>query len=298
MANDVRTVSELTRALEARGHDPRNLSPIGVRPPLADYLRQLWERRHFIWYDSRQRAATQERGSLLGNAWLVLRPMLDAAFYWLIFGVLIGATRGVENFPAFIAIGILMFRSTSAAITVGTGSMRASRSMIRAFSFPRAAVPISNVVQASLTAMITTASMCLAIILIPPHAPPQATWPLIVPIFLLQTAMNLGITFVMARVGFHLPDMANIMSVVSRILMYSSGVIFPIDQFIDDPTIRRIVTLNPLYQVLDMSRTVLIDGEVPAMDSWLILVAWVVLLVVVGFLFFWRGEESYGRELR
>lgn len=298
MANNVRTVSELTRALEARGHDPRNLSPIGVRPPLAGYFRQLWERRHFIWYDSRQRAATQESGSLLGNVWLVLRPMLDAAFYWLIFGVLIGATRGVENFPAFIVIGILMFRSTAGAITSGTNSMRASRSMIRAFSFPRAAVPISNVLQASLTAAITTASMCVAIILIPPHALPQVTWPLMVPIFLLHMAMNLGITFITARMGFHLPDMANIMSVVSRILMYSSGVIFPIEQFIDDPTIRFVVTLNPLYRVIDMSRTVLIDGEVPSMDSWLILVAWVVLLVVAGFLFFWRGEESYGRELR
>lgn len=298
MANSVRTVSELARALEARGHDPRNLSPIGVRPPLAGYLRQLWERRHFIWYDSRQRAATQESRSLLGNVWLVLRPMLDAAFYWLIFGVLIGATRGVENFPAFIVIGILMFRSTAGAITSGTSSMRASRSMIRAFSFPRAAIPISNVLQASLTAIVTTASMCVAIILIPPHALPQLTWLLIIPIFLLHMAMNLGITFITARMGFHLPDMANIMSVVSRILMYTSGVIFPIEQFIGDPTIRFVVTLNPLYRVIDMSRTVLIDGEVPSMDSWFILLGWVVFLLTAGFLFFWRGEESYGRELR
>lgn len=298
MSNDVRTSSELTRALEARGQDAGKLTPIGVRPPLGAYLRQLAERRHFIWYDSRQRAATQESRSLLGNLWLILRPLLDAAFYWVIFGVLIGADRGVENFPAFVVIGILLFRSTSSAITSGTGSMRASRSMIRAFSFPRAAVPISNVVQSALTAAITTLSMCAAIILIPPHALPQATWPLIIPIFLLQMALNLGITFLTARIGFHLPDMANIMSVVSRILMYTSGVIFPIEQFIDDPLIREIVMLNPLYRIIDMARTVLIAGEVPALDSWLILLGWVLVLLVGGFVFFWRGEESYGRELR
>lgn len=298
MANDVRTLSELTRALDARGQDPGNLSPIGVRPRFGDYLRQLWERRHFIWYDSRQRAATQESRSLLGNVWLILRPMLDAAFYWLIFGVLLGVDRGLENFPAFIVIGILMFRSTASAITSGTGSMRAGRAMIRAFSFPRASIPISNVLQSALTAVITTAAMCLAIILIPPHALPQATWPLIIPIFLMHMMMNLGITFITARVGFHLPDVSNIMSVLSRVLMYSSGVIFPIERFIDDPTLREIIMLNPLYRVIDMSRTVLIDGQVPGLDSWLILLAWVVVLVVGGFLFFWRGEEVYGRELR
>lgn len=298
MANSVKTFSQLTRALADRGQEPDDLSPIGVRPRFGEYLRQLWERRHFIWYDSRQRAANQESRSLLGNGWLILRPMLDAAFYWLIFGVLIGADRGVENFPAFVVIGILMFRSTAGSLTSGTGSMRAGRSMIRAFSFPRAAIPISNVLQSGLTAAITTASMCVAIILIPPHALPQATWPLIIPIFLLHMAMNLGITFITARVGFHLPDMANIMSVFSRILMYTSGVIFPIERFIKDPTVREIITLNPLYRVIDMARTVLIAGEVPELESWLILLAWIAVLVVGGFLFFWRGEESYGRELR
>lgn len=298
MANDVRTLSELTRALDSRGQDPGNLSPIGVRPRFGDYLRQLWERRHFIWYDSRQRAATQESRSLLGNAWLIFRPMLDAAFYWIIFGLLLSVDRGVENFPAYIVIGVLMFRSTASAITSGTGSMRAGRAMIRAFSFPRASIPISNVLQSALTAVITTAAMCLAITLIPPHALPQATWPLIIPIFLMHMMMNLGITFITARVGFHLPDVSNIMSVLSRILMYTSGVIFPIERFIDDPTLREIIMLNPLYRVIDMSRTVLIDGQVPGLDSWLILLAWIVVLVVGGFVFFWRGEEIYGRELR
>jgi len=288
----------LSRALEARGQDPSDLFAIGVRPPLPEYLRQLWERRHFIWYDSRQRAATQESRSMLGNVWLILRPMLDAAFYWLIFGVLIGASRGVENFPAFIVIGILMYRSTSSAITSGTGAMRAGKAMIRAFSFPRASIPISNVLQATLTAVITTISMCVAIILIPPHALPSITWFLMIPIFLMHMAMNLGITLITARIGFHLPDVSNLMSVISRILMYTSGVIFPIELFIDDPTIRSIVMLNPLYRVIDMSRTVLIDGQVPGLDSWLILAAWIVVLVVGGFLYFWRGEEIYGRELR
>lgn len=298
MANDVKSSSEVKHALDLRGQDPSGLFPIGVRPPLAVYFRQLWSRRHFVWFDSRQRAANQNSRNILGNLWLVLRPMLDAAFYYVIFAMLLEVDRGMANFPAFLVIGILMFRSTAGAISSGANSMRAAKSMLRAFSFPRAAVPISNVLQSSLTAVITTAAMCVAIILIPPHALPQLTWLLIVPIFLLHMLVNLGITFITARIGFHFPDMTNLMTVISRMLMYGSGVMFPIERFISDPTFREIVMLNPLYRVIDMSRTVLIDGAAPDLKSWLILGAWAMVLVVGGFLFFWRGEESYGRELR
>ncbi|MEE1617855.1 ABC transporter permease [Brachybacterium sp. J153] len=269
-----------------------------MRPPLGTYLRELWERRHFIWYDARQRSSTQNTSTRLGNVWLFLRPLIDAAFYWVIFGVLMGVDRGVDNFPAFLIIGLLMFRATGSAISSGAMLMRGSKSMIRAFNFPRAAVPISSVLQASMSSVATMIVICFAITIIPPFAPPNLMWPLIIPIFLLQALLNLGITFITARIGFHLPDMANVLSVVSRFLMYGSGVIFPIEAFIKHPTIREIVMLNPVYRILDMSRTVLIDGAVPALDSWLILGAWVLVLLVGGFVYFSRGEEIYGRELR
>lgn len=298
MAIEAKTSTEVMRELEERGHDPSELFHIGVRPPLRVYLNQLWQRRHFIWYDSRQRAANQNNSHIFGNLWLVLRPMLDAVFYYVIFALLLGVDRGIENFPAFLVIGLLMFRSTAGAISSGGSSMRSAKSMLRAFSFPRAAVPISNVLQSALTAVITTAAMCVAIILIPPHALPQLAWVLIVPIFVLHMFVNLGVTFITARIGWHFPDMTNLMSVISRMLMYGSGVMFPIERFVSNPDIREIVMLNPLFRIIDMSRTVLIDGAIPDLKSWLIVSAWAVVLVVGGFLFFWRGEESYGREVR
>lgn len=299
MTREVKNASEVVRALKARGLDVEGLSPIGVRPTLFTYVRQLWERRHFIWFDSRQRAANQNAGNRLGNVWLFLKPLVDAAFYFVIFGVVLsGARGGIENFAAFVIIGILMFRSTSSAISGGAGTLRGARSMIRAFSFPRATIPISNMLQTAMTTVITMAIMCLAIIAIPPHVAPSLTWLWVIPIFLLQTALNLGITFFAARIGFHVPDMANVLSVVSRFLMYGSGVIFPIERFISNETALEIVTLNPLYRIIDMARTALMDGQVPDLESWLIVLAWTAVLLIGGFIFFWRGEASYGREVR
>lgn len=297
MANEVKSASDVVVALKAQGHDASALSPIGVRPGLGEYLKQLWDRRHFIWYDSRHRAANQNTRNRLGNIWLVLRPMLDAAAYFVIFGLILKTDRGLENFPAFLLIGVLMFRSTSTAISSGANSLRGSRSMIKAFTFPRASIPISNVLQSALTGMFTMAAMCVAIIVVPPHAFPQLTWFLLIPIFLLHTMVNLGITLFTARIGFYFPDLSNMMSVISRFLMYGSGVMFPLSNFIPPGLAMDIITLNPLYRIIDMARTALIDGQVPALDSWLIVLAWGIFLTVTGFVFFWRKEANYGREL-
>lgn len=297
MASEVRSTSEVKRALEAKGFDPSAITRIGVRPELTEYIRQLWDRRFFIWYDARHRASTQHSRMRLGNVWLLLRPLVDASVYFVIFGLILKAGRGMENFPAFLVIGVLLYRSTATSISSGATLLHANRSMIKAFTFPRASIPIAAVVQSTMTAVFTLAMMCLVIIVLPPHAPPQFTWPLLVPIFMIQTVLNLGIMLFTARIGFHIPDMANLLGLVSRFLMYGSGVMFPITRFVDDSTAVAILELNPLYQIIDMMRSVLLDGQVPDLRSWTIAISWAVGTVVVGFLFFWRAEESYGREL-
>ncbi|GAA1327016.1 ABC transporter permease [Brachybacterium rhamnosum] len=297
MASEVKSTADAKRALEAKGLDPSGLSRIGTRPPLGEYIQQLWQRRHFIWYDARHRASTQNSRMRLGNVWLVLRPLVDSSFYFIIFGLVLGAGGDMENFAAFLLIGILLFRSTSTSIAGGAGVLRANKSMIKAFTFPRASIPIAAVLQATMTAVFTMGVMCFAIVVLPPHEIPTLTWPLLVPIFLIQTVLNLGLMFITARIGFHLPDMANVLGVFSRFLMYGSGVMFPITRYVDDPAAAGVLELNPLYQIIGMMRTVLMDGRVPELRSWLIAAGWAVGILVVGFIFFWRAEESYGREL-
>ncbi|ATG53757.1 ABC transporter [Brachybacterium ginsengisoli] len=297
MASEVKSTTDVKRALEAKGLDPSALTRIGVRPPLGEYIQQLWQRRHFIWYDSRHRASTQNSGMLLGNVWLFLRPLVDVAFYFVIFGLVLDSGRGMENFAAFLTIGILLYRSTATSISSGTGLLRSNKAMIKAFTFPRASIPISAVLQATMTAVFTTFVMCIAIMVIPPFVVPKATWVLVVPIFLIQAVLNLGVMLITARIGFHLPDLANVLGVVSRFLMYASGVMFPIERFVHNETALSIVTLNPLYQIIDMMRTALMDGQVPDLRAWTISMLWAVGILVVGFIYFWRAEESYGREL-
>lgn len=296
MAADVKTPQQIVDALNSHGYQAEGLTPVGVRPRLGDYLAQLWERRHFIWMDARHRVATQNSRNRLGSAWLILKPMLDAAMYFVIFALVLKVTRGMENYPAFIIIGVLMFRSTMRSISQGPGQLVSGKAMIRAFTFPRAALPISAEIRETLQMVYTVTIMIVMIMVIPNHEQPELAWLLLPVIFVLQFLLNLGISLFMARIGFIFPDTTQFMTFAGRFLMYGSGVIFPIDRFLTNPIAEALITVNPIYHMLVMYREVLMDGTVPAAEHWLILGAWSAGLTLFGFLFFWRGEATYGNE--
>ncbi|MGP4978008.1 ABC transporter permease [Brachybacterium tyrofermentans] len=294
LATDSRTTQTLVDALDARGFSHGDLAPVVVRPSLTEYIGQLWDRRHFIWMDARHRVATQNSRNRLGSLWLVLRPLLDALMFYIFFALILKTDRGMENFAAFIIIGVLMFRGTMGAFSRGSTMLRGNKSMIRAFSFPRAARPISAEIRDALQMGYVLATVIVMIMAVPNHERPEWTWFLVPIIYVLQFLLNLGITLTLSRIGFLFPDTSQFMGFVGRFMMYASGVIFPIERFLDNAVFMFFIQINPVYHMLEMYREVLMDGTIPAAEHWMVLGAWAVGLTLFGFIFFWRGEATYG----
>ncbi|WBL19760.1 ABC transporter permease [Citricoccus sp. NR2] len=278
--------------------ETRHLKPMGGRAPMGEYLAEVWQRRHFIMRESRNKVLSRTNDTRLGPLWLVLSPILLAAFYWLIFGVVLGVSRGMDNFVAFIIIGILMFQFTSGTLSQSVRCIVSSKAMIKSFSYPRAAIPISLVIRELLAQVLIIVVMMVMILAIPPHVTISTVWLFVPVVLVLQTLINLGIAFFFARFGFKFPDVAQAMSFVVRVLMYASGVIFPVERFLDHPTALAIVKANPVYMILDAYRTILMENTIPDLSTWLGLAAWAVGLLSFGFIYFWQAEEDYARDER
>lgn len=270
------------------------LRPVGVRGNYRLYLQRLWKYRAFIWHQSLYKVFASNSDNRLGSLWLFLKPLMDVLFYWVLFGVVLSANHGTENFPAFLIVGVLMFQFTAQSINSATSVMRQNKSLIQGFNFPRALPPASLALKNTLEALPMVAVVLIGIVLIPPHASVSWTWFLVVPLFVLQLLFNLGLTLLIARVGYFMPDTSAILSFATRILMFGSGVIFPIERFINHPVALVLVEANPLFIVLNMYREVLVEGGVPGMHEWLLMVIWVTLLLLIGFVFFVSAEERYG----
>lgn len=271
------------------------LKPVSVRTGLSTYLRELYERRHFIIADSRARVASRGKQMVLGQAWLVLKPLLDAAVYLVIFGLILKTSRGIENFLGYLVIGVFLFQFTTRCLSQGANAIVGGRALIHAFRFPRAALPAAVVVRETISMLPVLATMVLLIVVIPPGAIISWRWVLFPIIFLLQLLFNFGIAFIAARLVARLRDLTHLISLISRFWFYSSAVFFSIDRFASVPLVMKVMKVNPLFVILDMSRDVLIYARTPTLASWALLIGWSVVTLVIGFIFFWRGEERYGR---
>ena len=90
------------------------LTVSGARPSLRDYVRQLWGRRHFILAFSQAKLTAQYSQAKLGQLWQVATPLLNAAVYFFIFGLILKASRGMshDTYIPFLVTGVFVFSFT------------------------------------------------------------------------------------------------------------------------------------------------------------------------------------------
>lgn len=288
-----------TRPAPGARPDPQHppLRPVGARPALGDYLAQVWQRRHYIYADSRARAFSGNRDFVLGNLWLVGKPILDGLIYFIIFGLILGTDRGIENFPGYLMIGVFLFSFTSRTTTTAVGSMMASRNFLQSFAFPRASVPLAVLCRETISMAPVLATLVLLLLVIPPGTSVTWTWLLFPFVFVLHTLFNTGVALYAARLGAALPDLKFLITFVTRLWFYASGVMFSLEIFVSEGFWLSVLQANPLYLVLDISRDLLLYDTLPDGRSWLVLAAWAFITPVLAFVYFWQGEETYGHQV-
>jgi teichoic acid transport system permease protein len=267
----------------------------GARPPFGQYLRDLWARRHFIFSYTRAVNAVTYSKSILGQLWQVLTPLLNAAVYYLIFGVLLHTRRGTHNFIAFIVVGVFIFTFMSRAFITGSRSVTNNMGIIRALHFPRASLPLSTTAIAFQQLLF---SMLVAIpVVIFTGEPIRRTWVLLIPVLICQFFFTLGVSLIIARISAQLPDTQQLLPFVIRTWFYLSGMFFSIAVFTRGHStwVRYVLELNPGAIYPELGREALLTQQHTYSYAWLGAIGWAVATFVFGLFFFWVAEERYGR---
>ncbi|MFK4122006.1 ABC transporter permease [Streptomyces longwoodensis] len=276
------------------------LSVSGARPSVPAYVRRLWDRRHFILAFSSAKVTAQYSQARLGQLWQVATPLLNAAVYFMIFGLILGAGRGMPKdvYIPFLVTGVFVFTFTQSSVMSGVRAISGNLGLVRALHFPRAALPLSFCLQQ--LQQLLYSMIVLFLVVVGFGSYPDLSWALIVPVLALQFCFNSGLAMVLARAGAHTPDLAQLMPFVMRTWMYASGVMFSIPVFLADKPqwIANVLQWNPAALYMDLMRFALIEGygaENLPDHVWAVAGGWAVLVALGGFLFFWQAEEKYGR---
>ncbi|MEN3610718.1 ABC transporter permease [Plantactinospora sp. ZYX-F-223] len=274
------------------------LTLAGERPGLVSYIRQLWSYRHFIAAYANAKVAASFSTARLGRLWQVLTPLTNAAVYYLIFGVVLGTSRDVQNFIAYLCTGLFVFIFTQSVVSSGVSAITGNLGLIRALHFPRACLPIA--ITLTQFQQLLASIVVLAAIVLVDGEPLTFEWLLVVPAVVLQSIFNAGLAMAMARLGSKITDVKQIVPFVMRTWMYGSGVLYSVAYFEKHlpEAVAWLVQLNPLLVYIELMRHSLMETApvtAPATQSWLLAVGWAVVAGVLGFVYFWRGEREYGR---
>ncbi|MEU5564220.1 ABC transporter permease [Micromonospora musae] len=270
----------------------------GERPSLADYSRRLWHYRHFIAAYANAKLVASYSNARLGQLWQVLTPLTNAAVYFLIFGIVL-KQNSIPNFIAYLCTGLFIFNFTQTAAQNGTQAISGNLGLIRALHFPRACLPLAITVT-QFQQLLGSLVVLLAIVLVTGE-PITFAWLILVPAVLLQTIFNAGLTMAVARMGAKVSDLRQVMPFVMRAWMYGSGVLYSVALFEESLPgwATRLVEFNPMLVYIELARIALLE-EAPVLNSslpqlWLVATGWAIVMGVGGYLYFWRGEQEYGR---
>ena len=264
----------------------------------------MWRYRPLVQTMAIAKAESDNQNTYLGQVWALISPTINALVYVLIFGFLLKVGReGIDNTIAFIVVGVFMFRFFERSVMAGAHSLQKNMNLVRSVQFPRAVLPTAGVL-AELT-VLGPALVVMCVIayfsgFLPIAGRVTIDWYwLLLPVAVLLTwVFSTGCAFISARLVAQTPDIDNLLPHVIRILMYASGVIFSVDRFVSQFSWGWLMEYQPVAVYLYLVRSSILNETAYPPDAfmWLLGVIWAVLFSVVGFLFFWAGEERYGRD--
>lgn len=287
---------DATAAVQLLSVSKRGLIRIGASPTFLEYLVGLWEYRHFSLFDARARIRSGSKRDKLGNAWMFMNPLLNGLTYYFIFGILLNTSAGIENYVGFLVIGIFLFQYSSRAITNGARCIESNRGLVQAFKFPRATLALAVNLREFIANIPGLLAMLLIIVIAPPAETITWRWLLVVPALVLLGIFNLGIGMILARIISRVSDINYLIPFGLRAWMYGSAIFFSYDRFISHPVLLEILRVNPLFNTIDIIRDAVLYDTTPSWQSWAYLALVALTALAVGIVFFWRGEESYGRQ--
>jgi len=237
--------------------------------------------------------------SALGYVWSLAKPLALFSILYVVFGLLIRFSS-FDHYALYLLLGIVLFNFFGEATSTTMTSVVERGSLIRKMAFPLLVIPVS----ATVTAAITFAVNLVAIVAFVAwnRIIPRLDWLLLLPLLAELYLFGLGVALVLATLYVRFRDVGQIWELVAQLLFYLTPVLYPLQLMPEWG--QRIVLLNPLAQMIQDARAVLLYSAdvltIPTVWSSsamrLVPFALVVLTFLTGLVLFKRNEPWFAER--
>jgi lipopolysaccharide transport system permease protein len=275
----------------------RNVTIItAARPGAISAWRELRSYVGLYRYLFKQTALRRFQDTILGPAWLLLRPLLPSIAAIIIFTQVVPIPTNDVPYPVFYFAGYLFWGLFASIVAFVPRALRMNRGLMKKMYFPRLLIPLAALgIPLAELAVTIGVFLTLAIyyasqgVLVPVWRTELLALPLL---FLLTILFALGVGMVAGVLSLVARDVLFTLPYFLQVWMLLTPVIYSLD-FVPEQWRWLVYVLNPMATVVEIGRTSLLGlGQV----DWYFLAfaTGVILLVVVACTaFFLRAEDVF-----
>jgi ABC-2 type transport system permease protein len=220
-------------------------------------LRDVWRSRELLLAFTSRELRARYKGSVLGWAWALVRPLVMLLIYGLAVGVFLGAGRAIPQFMIFIYCGLLAWGLFSAIVMGAINSVVANGALLSRANFPRLLLPLSILAAAMVDFLLQASVLLVAYAIFQDVPSPQALlW--LPPALLLLIVFGLGVGLFFAALNVYVRDVGFLVDISLQVgfwltpILYSYGqVVRGAEEFgVAGDIATRLYMLNPMANVV------------------------------------------------
>ena len=245
---------------------------------------------------TRQDFVSQFSGSIAGFLWLFITPIAHILIYSFVFGYIFQLRAlpefGETEFVLFMMVGYLPWFAFADAVSKSTGLLLEKSGLITKVMFPVQIIPVAGTLVSYLTHVI---GFFLLLLYLASKGYFSAMWLLIPFVYLLQFLFTMGLVAILSALCVFLRDLQHFVSLVVTIWFFLTPIIYPLS-LIENEEIQNLFLFNPMHNFIVIYRDVILLGELPYLNLYIIIPISLISYVVGGW-FFVRIKHAFGDVL-
>ncbi|MGH7158325.1 MAG: ABC transporter permease [Candidatus Saccharimonadales bacterium] len=240
------------------------------------------------------------QGSILGYLWSLLRPLMLFTVLYVVFTKIIRLGDGVPYYPTYLLLGIVAWTFFVEATVSGMNAITGRGDLIRKINIPKYTIVISTTLSAFINFALNMGAVLVFMTISQVPFRLELLWAL--PLIAELVVLALGVSFLLAALFVKYRDVSHIWEVILQIMFYAVPIIYPLTM--PPQWLRELLSLNPVTQILQDLRSVLITPETLTVaevfdSAWprIWSVAVVITIAALAGIYFRRAARNFAEEI-
>jgi ABC-2 type transport system permease protein len=243
--------------------------------------------------------------SALGYLWSVLRPLALFTIYYLVFSKIFKVGDSIPHYPVYLLSGIMIWNYFTEVTTTGVTAIVSKGDLLRKLDFPKLIILISKSAGASINLLINIVVIAIFMLIFGTQINFAEIW--LVPFLVIELMLfGFGVSLILSTLYVSFRDLGYIWEVIIQALFYATPLLYPLSFVVKNfsPLIAKIMLLNPVAQIAQDLRTILVTKQTTNFSAlyhhnyWQLVPILIVIIVLsVGMWYFQKKAKSFAEYI-